>query len=73
MRKPPDGHQAVHAGFRDKTITTVLGSVTLRRAWYHCGQCGHGLAPRDEQLGVAGATLSPGMAEMLALAGSAPA
>jgi hypothetical protein len=70
MRKPPDGHQAVHAGVRDKTITTVLGSVTLRRAWYHCGQCGHGLAPRDEQLGVAGATLSPGIAEMLALAGS---
>ena len=65
-----DGHQAGYAGVRDKTVTTTLGPVTLRRAWYHCGQCGHGLAPRDEQLGVAGARLSPGLAEMIALAGS---
>ena len=65
-----NGHQAVYAGVRDKTVTTVLGPVTLRRAWYHCGQCGHGLAPRDEQLGVAGTSLSPGVAEMTALAGA---
>jgi hypothetical protein len=64
------GAQAVYAGCRDKTITTVLGPVRLTRAWYHCGQCGHGLAPRDEQLGVAGASLSPGLAEMIALAGA---
>jgi hypothetical protein len=46
----------------------VVGPVRLTRAWYHCGQCGHGLAPRDEQLGVAGASLAPGLAEMIALA-----
>jgi len=66
----PDGHQALYAGRRDKAITTVLGPVTLRRAWYHCGPCGHGFAPRDQQLGVAGAVLSPGLAEMTALAGA---
>ena len=65
-----NGHQAVYAGVRDKTVTTVLGPVTLRRAWYHCGQCGHGLAPRDERPGVAGGSLSPGLAEMIALAGA---
>jgi uncharacterized protein UPF0236 len=65
-----NGHQAVYAGCRDKTVTTVLGPVTLRRAWYHCGQCGHGFAPRDERLGVAGTFLSPGLAEMIALAGA---
>lgn len=64
------GHQGVYAGCRDKTVTTVLGPVTLRRAWYHCAECSHGLAPRDDQLGVAGATLSPGLAEMIALAGA---
>jgi hypothetical protein len=68
--KCPDGHQAGYAGSRDKTITTVLGHVTLRRAWYHCAACKHGFAPRDAQLGVAGATESPGLAEMNALAGS---
>jgi hypothetical protein len=65
-----NGHPAVYAGVRDKAVTTVLGPVTLRRAWYHCGQCSHGFAPRDEQLGVAGAPASPGLAEMIALAGA---
>ena len=60
----------VYAGGRDKTVTTVLGPVTLRRAWYHCAECRHGFAPRDRQLGVAGASLSPGLAEMIALAGA---
>jgi hypothetical protein len=36
------GAQAVYAGCRDKTITTVPGPVRLTRAWYHCGQCGNG-------------------------------
>ena len=48
-----DGHQAVFAGCRDKAITTC---------WGRCGdaglvplpRCGHGFAPRDEQLGTAG-------------------
>jgi hypothetical protein len=65
------GGQAVYAGSRPKTITTVLGPVTLRRAWYHCAACKRGLAPRDRQLGLLpGGTLSPGLAEMTALAGA---
>ena len=60
------GHQAAFAGCRPKTVTTVLGPVRVTRAWYHCGQCGHGFAPRDAGLGVAGASLSPGLAEMTA-------
>ncbi len=42
--KCPDGRQAGYAGARDKTITTVLGPVTLSRAWYHCTACEHGFA-----------------------------
>jgi hypothetical protein len=53
--------------YRDKTIDTVLGPVTLRRAWYHCAECGHGLAPRDAALGVAGDTMSPGLARLVFL------
>jgi hypothetical protein len=65
------GGQAIYAGSRPKTITTVLGPVTLRRAWYHCAACKHGLAPRDRQLGLLpGGALSPGLAEMTALAGA---
>jgi hypothetical protein len=58
------GHDAVFTGYREKVIDTVLGPVTLRRAWYHCARCGHGLAPRDAELGVARASMSPGLAAM---------
>ena len=68
--KCASGHQAAYAGSREKTVTTVLGPVRVRRAWYHCAEGGHGFAPRDEQLGVAGASLSPGLAEMIARAGA---
>jgi hypothetical protein len=65
------GHQAAFAGYRDKTTDTVLGPVTIRRAWYHCAACGHGLAPRDDQLGVAGQSMSPGLRKMTARAAAA--
>jgi hypothetical protein len=65
------GHQAVFAGCRAKTIDTVVGPVTLRRAWYHCADCGHGLAPRDAELGCAQASMSPGLAKMTARAAAA--
>jgi len=65
------GHQAQFVSYRDKTFDTVLGPVTISRAWYHCAECGHGFAPRDAGLGVAGATMSPGLAKMAARAGEA--
>jgi hypothetical protein len=65
------GHQAQIAGYRDKTADTVLGRVRLRRAWYHCGQCGHGFAPRDHQLQIAGHGMSAGLRKMTARAASA--
>ncbi len=65
------GHEAVFTGYREKVIDTVLGPVTLRRAWYHCARCGHGLAPRDAELGVARASMSPGLAAMTGKAAAA--
>jgi hypothetical protein len=58
------GHEAEFTDYRDKTFDTVLGPVTLRRAWYHCAACGHGFAPRDAELGVGGTSLSPGLTAM---------
>jgi hypothetical protein len=65
------GHQARFAGYRDKTVDTVLGPVRLRRGWYHCDRCVHGLAPRDVGLGVAGQGMSPGLRKMTARAAAA--
>jgi len=58
------GHEAEFVAYRDKVTDTVLGPVTISRAWYHCAACGHGLAPRDAELGVAGQSMSPGLAAM---------
>jgi hypothetical protein len=72
-----NGHEARFTGYRRKVIDTVVGEVRLRRAWYHCARCkrgrkrGHGLAPRDAELGVAGQSMSPGLAAMTAMAGAA--
>ena len=55
------GHEAGFVSYRDKVIDTVLGPVTLTRAWYHCAACKHGLAPRDAGLGVMDASISPGL------------
>ncbi|HUY51508.1 MAG TPA: hypothetical protein VMV92_38360 [Streptosporangiaceae bacterium] len=59
------GHQARFVSYRGKTVDTVLGPVTISRAWYHCAQCEHGLAPRDGELG-AGRVRDPGQVDQAA-------
>ena len=66
-----NGHEARFAGYRDKSFDTVLGPVTVTRAWYHCTACERGLAPRDAELGVAGTSMSPGLATMNDIAAAA--
>jgi hypothetical protein len=58
------GHEAEFVSYRDKTFDTVLGPITVLRAWYHCAAGKHGFAPRDAELGIAGETMSPGLAAM---------
>jgi len=58
------GHQAPFVSYRGKCVDTAVGPVAVRRAWYHCPACGHGFAPRDAELGVAGQSVSPGLAKM---------
>jgi hypothetical protein len=65
------GHEASLVACRDRSVDTVLGPVALRRAWYHCDQCRHGRALRDEQLGIAGQSMSPGLRKMTARAAAA--
>ncbi len=49
---------------------TVLGSVRVCRAYYHCTGCHHGHCPRDTTLGAVGTDLSRGAVEVVALAGA---
>jgi hypothetical protein len=65
------GHQARFVSYRDKALDTVLGPVTVRRAYYHCGQCPGGVVPRDAEPGTVRASLSPGLRSMAAHAATA--
>ena len=63
----PCGKVARYAGRRPKTFTTVLGEMTLLRAYYHCDDCAAGFCPRDRALGVEDTSLSPATTRMVGL------
>ncbi len=62
------GAQARYGGRRPKTFTTVLGEMTLMRAYYHCEACDKGFFPRDLALGMESVSLSPAVTRMTGLA-----
>jgi hypothetical protein len=64
----PCGAQARYGGRRPKTFTSVLGEMTLLRAYYHCEACDKGFFPRDLALGMEEVSLSPAVTRMTGLA-----
>ncbi len=60
----PCGKVARYAGRRSKTFTSVLGPLTLKRAYYVCDACQGGTCPRDRALGMADTSLSPAVTRM---------
>jgi hypothetical protein len=61
------GSRMRYVGRRERTFTTVLGGMTLMRAYYHCTSCGVGSVPRDQAL-LMEHSLSPGVTRMTGLA-----
>jgi len=59
------GHAATFVDYRRKEITTVVGQVEFRRAYYHCGECGAGVLPQDEALDLVGRSFSPGVRRLI--------
>ena len=57
----PCGGEAGGEGYRTKQVQTVVGWITIRRAYYTCPACGHGHCPLDAALGLARDSLSPGV------------
>jgi len=64
------GQAARYAGRHAKTFESVLGPLTLSRAYYHCAGCETGFAPRDAALGLQGGSLSPGVLRMVGRVGA---
>lgn len=55
------GAAATFEGYRPKGVQTLVGWVTVRRAYYACSVCGQGGCPLDAALGLARDSHSPGM------------
>jgi len=64
------GQEARFLGYRDKEVVTVVGSVTLQRAYYYCAESQQGRIPKDEALDIVGTHFSPGVRRMMGRVGS---
>ena len=64
------GQAARYAGRRAKTVESVLGPLTLARAYYYRAACEAGFCPRDHVLGLQGGSLSPGVLRMVGQVGA---
>lgn len=54
-------------GHRTKDVHTVLGWIEIGRAYYHCRECGVGVAPYDIDSGLGSGQLSAGLARACCL------
>jgi len=55
---------------RTAQVTTLLGSISIRRSYYLCAACGHGQHPLDAQLQFCAGSRSQALDELLALLGA---
>jgi len=64
------GHTARFKEMRAKSFLSVIGTVQVRRPYYHCAHCSQGQHPVDRELGIAGLESSPGVRRMEAMLGA---
>ena len=63
------GHRAQFIEYRDKQLLTVLSPVEVKRAYYHCEECNHGVIPKDRELDIVDTSFSPGIRRMMGQVG----
>jgi hypothetical protein len=59
------GHEATFSEYRTKALHTVLGPLTIRRAYYRCALCREGVIPRDVELDITATSFSPGVRRLM--------
>lgn len=69
MSCPNCREPAKFLGYRGRSVLSLLGTIRLRRAYYHCPACHAGSAPADGSLGLSGEALTPAAREAICLAG----
>ena len=66
-RPCPCGRHQRFERYSSRSVRTLIGEVTYRRAYYRCRHCGASACPLDEQLGQSQRDISPGVERALAL------
>lgn len=64
------GHDAEFKEYREKELLTVLGPVSVTRAYYYDYKCRGGRCPKDVALDIEGTSFSPGLRRIMARAGA---
>ncbi len=64
------GHLFEFREYREKEILTVLGPVTIQRAYYYDEQCHQGYCPKDRLLDVEETSWSPGVKRIMGKVGT---
>ncbi len=64
------GHVFEFKEYRDKEILTVLGPVTIQRAYYYDEKCDQGYCPKDRLLDIEDTSWSPGVKRIMGKVGT---
>ena len=63
----PCGGVLRFVGYRARDIHTLVGWIRVQRAYYHCPACQRSRVPYDQDSGLGGEQLSPGLAKACSL------
>ncbi len=64
------GHVFEFKEYRDKEVLTVLGPVTVQRAYYYDEDCEEGYCPKDMALDIVETSFSPGVRRIIGRVGA---
>lgn len=59
------GEKKKFIGNREKVVTTLLGEMEVKRAYYYCEGCGSSWTPLDERYDIEDTGFSPGLREAI--------
>lgn len=59
---PKCKHNQRFVEHRPRTLSTLMGQITIERAYYHCPKCGSSCFPYDQRIGLGSEQMSVGLA-----------
>ena len=64
------GHSALFVDYREKKLLTIVGEVSVKRAYYYDKECHSGFCPKDTSLDIVATSYSPGVRRLMSRVGA---